>query len=144
LGQEIVELIMNPTDSRQRLCEHIYLDVNPDNPLGLLQEALELAISVKAIERKVFDAKRAGQISADDTPGQIQAAEKAGILTQEEASQLREFDAKVLALIGVDDFAPQDLARQRPTAKKAPAKKRAVRKKAKKVATAAKAKAAKP
>jgi len=146
LGQEIVELIINPTDSRQRLCEHIYRDVNPDNPIGLLQEALELAISVKAIERKVFDAKRAGQISADDTPGQIQAAEKAGILTQEEASQLREFDAKVLALIGVDDFAPQDLVRQHPTtaAKKAPAKKRAVRKKAKKVTAAAKAKPAKP
>jgi acyl-CoA dehydrogenase len=140
LGQELVELIINPTDSRERLCEHIYRDVNPDNPIGLLQEALELAISVKAIERKVFDAKRAGQISADDTPGQIQAAETAGILTQEEARQLREFDAKVLALIGVDDFAPEDLVRQQPTAaaKKAPKKKRATRKKAKKVTAAAK------
>ncbi|MEE8307299.1 MAG: acyl-CoA dehydrogenase, partial [Gammaproteobacteria bacterium] len=111
LGQQLVELMINPTESRQRLCEHIYRTVEPGNPIGLLQEALELAIEVKPLERKVFDAKRAGQITADDTPGQIDAARAAGILTQEEARQLRDFDTKVMALIGVDDFAPADLAR---------------------------------
>ena len=137
LGQSIVELIINPTDSRQRLCEHIYREVSPGNPIGMLQEALELANNVKSIERKVFDAKRAGQIVADDTPGQINAAEAAGILTQDEARQLREFDDKVLALIGVDDFAHEDLARPQTktvSRKKPAAKKKTAKKKTKKKA----------
>jgi len=128
LGQELVELVINPTESRQRLCEHIYRTVEPRNPVGLLQEALELAIAVKPIERKVFDARRAGQITADDTPGQIDAAQAAGILTEGEAQQLREFDAKVLALIAVDDFAPEDLARTKP---KTPVKRSVTKKKKK-------------
>ena len=139
LGQQLVELIINPTESRERLCAHIYKTVEPNNPVGLLQQALELAAAVKPIERKVFDAIRAGQISADDTPGQIDAAQAAAILTEKEARQLREFDSKVLALIGVDDFAPADLARAQ---SKIPTKRAAKKKKtAKKTASSRKKKA---
>ena len=111
LGQEIVELIINPTSTRTRLCDCIYKTVEPDNPIGLLQEALELAEKVKPLERKVFEARRAGQLEADDTPGQIEEAEQRGIITADEAERIRDFDAKVMSLIAVDDFSPEDLAR---------------------------------
>jgi len=111
LGQEIVELIINPTSTRTRLSDCIYKTAEPTNPLGLLQEALELAEKVKPLERKVFEAHRAGQIESDDTPGQIDEAERRGIITAEEAAQIREFDGKVMDLISVDDFAAADLAR---------------------------------
>ena len=111
LGQQITELIINPTEARQRLADCAYTTVEPGNPLGLLQEALEMAEVVKPLERRVFDAKRAGQIARDDTPGQIEEAERKGIISSDEARAIRAFDARVMDLTGVDDFAADELAR---------------------------------
>jgi acyl-CoA dehydrogenase len=112
LGQEIVELLINPTPTRERLAAGAYTTREPGNALGLLQEALEVAEHVRPLERRVFDARRAGDIRADDTPGQIDEAEQKGIITSAEAAAIRAFDRKVLDLTGVDDFAPSDLARR--------------------------------
>jgi len=133
LGQQIAELIINPTASRERLCADIYKTVEPGNPLGLLQEVLELAEEIKPLERKVFNAKRRGEINSDDTPGQIEEAQKKGVITAEEAKQITAFDDKVMELIAVDDFAPEELTRFAPVARKKtptirPAKKKAKRK----------------
>jgi acyl-CoA dehydrogenase len=111
LGQQITELVINPTDTRQRLADCAYTTVEPGNPIGLLQEALEMAEAVKPLERRVFDAKRAGQIEREDTPGQIDEAERKGIVSPDEARAIRAFDARVMDLTGVDDFAPDELAR---------------------------------
>jgi acyl-CoA dehydrogenase len=112
LGQTIVELLINPTATRERLAAEAYKTREPGNPLGLLQQALELAEEVKPIERRVFDARRAGEIKRDDTPGQIDEAESKGIITAAEADSVRAFDRKVLQLTGVDDFAVDDLVRR--------------------------------
>ncbi|HEU4616644.1 MAG TPA: acyl-CoA dehydrogenase domain-containing protein, partial [Gammaproteobacteria bacterium] len=113
LGQSIAELVINPTAVRERLADYAYRTQEPTNANGLLQQALEMAERIKPTERKVFDARRAGTIEADDTPGQIDEAERKGVITPEEAASIREFDATVLALTGVDDFAPEELARTR-------------------------------
>jgi len=112
LGQQIVELLINPTPTRERLSAEAYKAREPGNPLGLLQTALELAEEVKPIERRVFDARRAGEIRREDTPGQIDEAEAKGIITAAEAESVRAFDRKVLELTGVDDFAVSDLVRR--------------------------------
>ena len=114
LGQQLVELMINPTTTRERLTDCIYKTLTPNNPLGLLQEALELAEKVKPLERKVFEAHRAGQIESDDTPGQIDEAQRRGIITSDEAAQIRTFDEKAMALIAVDDFEAAELARTAP------------------------------
>jgi acyl-CoA dehydrogenase len=111
LGQQIAELVINPTDTRRRLADCAYTTVEPGNPVGLLQETLEMAEAVKPLERRVFDAKRAGQIGREDTPGQIDEAERKGIISPDEAKAIRAFDARVMDLTGVDDFAPDELAR---------------------------------
>jgi acyl-CoA dehydrogenase len=111
LGQQITELVINPTDTRQRLADCAYTTIEPGNPIGLLQEALEMAEAVKPLERRVFDAKRTGQIEREDTPGQIDEAERKGIISPDEARAIRAFDARVMDLTGVDDFAPDELAR---------------------------------
>ena len=111
LGQEITELMINPTATRRRLADCAYTTLEPKNPLGLLQEALEMAEAVKPLERRVFDAKRAGQVAREDTPGQIDEAERKGVISADEARAIRAFDARVMDLTGVDDFAADDLAR---------------------------------
>ena len=109
LGQKITELVINPTETRDRLARGAYTTHEPGNPLGLLQEALELAEQIRPLERRVFDARRSGEIAADDTPGQIDEAERKGIITAEEAASIRAFDDKVMAVTGVDDFDPSEL-----------------------------------
>jgi acyl-CoA dehydrogenase len=120
IGQRVTELIINPTRARERLADCAYTTAHPGNPLGLLQEALEAAEQIKPLERRVFDAKRAGKILSQDTPGQITEAENAGILTAEEAAAVREFDARVMELTGVDDFDPADLSREQSSSTASP------------------------
>ncbi len=112
LGQQIVELMINPTPTRERLAAGAFTKVEPGNQIGLLQEAMEIAEQVKPLERRVFDARRAGDIRADDIPGQIDEAEQKGILTPAEAEAVRVFDRRVLELTGVDDFDPSELRRE--------------------------------
>ena len=134
LGRQLAEAIINPTPTRDRLASCAYLKREPSNHLARLQEALERAIEVKPLERRVFDARRNGEISSSDTPGMIDEAEAKGILSADEAAAVREFDSIVMDLTGVDDFDPAELGRAAPKSAK-PATKRKPRAKKKKTAS---------
>jgi acyl-CoA dehydrogenase len=137
LGQQIVNLITHPTESRTRLCAGIYDDCEPGNPLGLLQAALEATDELSGLTEKLKKAVKAGVIKTSDPLEGIDAGEEAGVLTAEEARQLRDLDTMVMELIAVDDFDSAELG--------AKTKRRAASttKKAKKKATAKKKKVAK-
>ena len=53
LGGDIGELVMNPTATRERLSAHIYKTPEPHNPLGKLQEALQLATLAEPLEKRI-------------------------------------------------------------------------------------------
>src|ERR1700730_4984613 len=110
LGSGIADLIMNPTAARERLTRHIYKNWSPNNPLGLLQEALVLSTQAESLEKRIrVDGVKTGRVTALDLPGQISQAAGLGILSEAEAAVLRDYDAKVSNLINVDDFAPHEL-----------------------------------
>jgi len=110
LDREIVKLITSPTETRERLTAYIYKKRDPGNALGLLQEALELSAAAEVLEKRIrVDGVKTGRVTALDLPGQIAQSLQAGILDQAEAGMLSDYDAKVLALINVDDFAPHEL-----------------------------------
>lgn len=112
-GRELAELVLNATEVRDRLCYPVYREVQPNNPLGLLQEALELAAGAEPIEKRIrVEGVKTGRVTALDVPGQIAQALAAGIISETEAAQLREYDRKVMELIHVDDFAPDELGTQ--------------------------------
>jgi acyl-CoA dehydrogenase len=108
LSRRIVEGVIGPGEMRDRLCEGVYRTVEPGNPLGLLQEAMELSIEVSPLEKRLRKGMKEGKIRALDFAGQLEEGIAAGILTEEEAERLRMTDEKVMALIHVDDFAPED------------------------------------
>ena len=137
LGQQIVDLITHPTESRTRLCAGIYDDCEPGNPLGLLQAALEATDELSGLTEKLKKAVKAGVIKTSDPLEGIDAGEEAGVLTAAEARQLRDLDTMVMELIAVDDFDSAELG--------AKTKQRAasIRKKVRKKATAKKKKVAK-
>lgn len=111
LNPQIAELVMNPGEARERLCQYVYRTLEPGNHLGLVQEAMELTIAAEPLEKKIrVEGVKTGRVSALDLPGQIREALAAGIITEAEAAQLREYDRKVSEIIRVDDFDPRELA----------------------------------
>jgi acyl-CoA dehydrogenase len=110
LGRAVAELVLNDTETRTRLCRLVYRSVEPGNPLGALQQALELAAVAEPLERKLrIEGQKTGRLTALDLPGQIRQARALGILTEAEAQLLADYDRRVMQIIDVDDFAPHEL-----------------------------------
>jgi acyl-CoA dehydrogenase len=113
LGRTVAALVTSPTTARERLCEYTYRRVEPGNALGLLQEALLLAVQLEPLEKRIrVEGVKTGRVTALDLPGRIQQALAAGILSETEAATLRDYDRKVMDLIHVDDFDPLALGTQ--------------------------------
>ena len=113
LGRQVAERLTQPSATRQRLGEYIYTTVEPGNPLGLLEEALQMALQMEPLEKRIrIEGVKAGRITALDLPGQIEQALAAGLISDPEAQALRAFDRKVMNLVHVDDFAPHELGTQ--------------------------------
>jgi acyl-CoA dehydrogenase len=111
LNPRIAELVMNPGAARERLCHYVYRTLEPGNHLGLVQQAMELAIAAEPLEKKIrVEGVKTGRVKALDLPGQIREALAAGIVTEAEAAQLREYDRRVMDIINVDDFDGHELA----------------------------------
>jgi acyl-CoA dehydrogenase len=110
LGRKLSELVLAPTDVRDRLCYPVYRRIEAGNALGLLQEVLEMADRAESLEKRLrVEGVKTGRITALDLPGQIDEGERTGLLSAEEAGWLRSYDRKVMELINVDDFAPHEL-----------------------------------
>ncbi|HEY5102350.1 MAG TPA: DUF1974 domain-containing protein, partial [Steroidobacteraceae bacterium] len=117
LAGTLAEIVMNPTAAREELCRFIYKAVEPNNPLGLLQDALRLTPACEAIEKRIrVEGVKTGRIGALDQPGQIREALALGIISETEAATLADYDSKVMDIINVDDFAPHELAQSSPSA----------------------------
>jgi acyl-CoA dehydrogenase len=113
LGRKVAALVTTPTEARERLCEYIYWTLEPGNPLGLLQEALLLAVQFEPLEKRIrVEGVKSGKITALDLPGRIQQALALGIVSETEAAALRDYDRKVMELISVDDFESAELGAQ--------------------------------
>jgi acyl-CoA dehydrogenase len=111
LASDIVNSVMVPSDTRERLSNGIYKTVEPNNPLGLLQEAMTLSMTAEPLERKLrVDGVKTGKITALDLPHQIDQALACGILDDKEAAFLRDYDVKVMNIVNVDDFATEEMA----------------------------------
>ena len=136
LGGRVVDLVTTPGESRERLSEWAYTTLEPGNPLGKLQEALELAMENAPLEKRLRQAHKEGLINAEYLGLQIDEAEKGQVISKAEANSLRDYHEKVAALLDVDDF-PRDGFLHHPASAEAPKpKKPTPRKKAAKKAAA--------
>jgi acyl-CoA dehydrogenase len=110
LGRRIVEPLMMPSATRDRLAHGIYRSVEPGNPLGLLQQALELAVVAEPLEKRIrVEGVKTGRVTALDLPGQIEQALALGLIDANEAGTLREYDRQVMEIVHVDDFTTEEL-----------------------------------
>ena len=134
IGRKVVELMTRSGEARERLSREAYTALEPSNPLGKLQQALELAEKFAPMERRLRQARREDLIQSEYLGTQIEEAAQAGVIGKKEAAELRDFHDKVAALLAVDDFSPGEFGRTNSSADTPPAAARPakVQKKAKK------------
>jgi len=111
IGHKVVQIMTRSGEARERLSREAYTTLEPGNPLGLLQEALELSEKYSPMERRLRQAEREGLIHPGALGGQIDEAEHAGVINKKEAAELRDYHGKVSAMLAVDDFSSEELAR---------------------------------
>ena len=134
IAHKVVELMSTTGEARERLSQQAYTTLEPGNPIGLLQEALELSEKAAPLEKRLRQALKEGLITSEYLGDQIPEAEHAGVIGKREAAELKSYHDKVSALLAVDDFAAEDLIR--PETAAAPIRKKAGKKTSKKKATA--------
>jgi acyl-CoA dehydrogenase len=113
LGHDVAKLLIEPSATRDRLTDGVFLSKSADNPVALIERALAAIMTAEPVEAKIRVAAKAGRIDAKLPPGGgidvlAARAQAAGVIDAAEAQAIataRELTAKV---IRVDDFA-QDL-----------------------------------
>ncbi len=110
LSQEVVNLVLNPSSARERLCHGIYSSPVAGNPLHQLGKAMDMAVKAEPIERNLR-----GKLHAEPLPGESAAARidrllGLGLLSKSEAAFMGSYNTLLTELIAVDDFASSELA----------------------------------
>ena len=106
LEHKIAKLMLAPGDARDRLTAGIYIPPAKDEPLNILEQALERAVSCEATEAKLRTAIKSGQIPAQEEES-IEVALKQRIITSTELEILKKMGDLRRRVIMVDDF-PSD------------------------------------
>ena len=104
LGHKVTQLMMYPSETRNRLTDGVFISGEASNPVGLLELALPRVIATEPLERRLQKAEAAGQLKSLNPKIQLQMAVEQSIITAEEAKELESVRAMVAEIIAVDDF----------------------------------------
>ena len=111
-GREVAELLLGNGRARQRLCAGIYAGrADGKDHVGLLAEALDLAIKAEPVELRLRKAQKDGRLSSDER-GDLRAEALAQrIIDDAEGRMLLRLDQLMREIVSVDHFDPRDLQR---------------------------------
>ncbi|MFC1777866.1 acyl-CoA dehydrogenase [Pseudomonadota bacterium] len=104
LGHKVAQLLMHPSETRERLTNGIFISKQASNPVGLLELALPRVIANEPLERRIHKAEIAGKLNTRDLQTQLQMAVEQSIITADEAKELATVRAMVAEIIAVDEF----------------------------------------
>ena len=104
LGAKVAKLLTEPSSFRTRMAVDLYMTPHDNNPAGQACDILEQVIAAEPVEKKLATARREFAETTKTHAEFIDAAEKNGVLSQDEATQLREVFLKRMNIINVDDF----------------------------------------
>ncbi len=104
LARQIVAQVLEPGEVRDRLTRHIYVTADPKDPTGLLESTLPKVIAAEPVEKKLERAIREGTVRRYHGINWLADAVTKGVITDAEATQLRELEDLVQRVIAVDHF----------------------------------------
>ena len=111
LEHSIAEMMMQPNALRKRLTQLVYVG-DGKSPIGRIEQAFEAILKVDAIQTKLNDAVKKGQIAHDaEFEKQVEEALKNAIINSEEAKNLMEALQLRTDALQVDEFNFDDFRR---------------------------------
>lgn len=109
LHQQATQLLMSPSEARDRLCAGIFIPEQSDQPIAELQKTLELVVITEPIEKRLKQAVKSGEIEAKGEQPLYARALQAGLLTEIEAQQMQAVELARRKIIAVNDFAKEEI-----------------------------------
>jgi acyl-CoA dehydrogenase len=105
LGHQVAELLLSPSEARDRLTAGVFRPDDPADIIGRLEHALQLAMQAEVVEARL---RREGIRAGTQMPHDawLQTLEREGHITADERRLLNDFRVAALQVIQVDDFAP--------------------------------------
>lgn len=105
LGHQAARLLLEPSATRDRLSQDIFLTDDANDPMGRLEYALQKVLAAEKAERKLRDAMRIGLVSnVRDFDQVIADAIRQKIIDQDEADKISAAHDATLNAISVDEF----------------------------------------
>jgi acyl-CoA dehydrogenase len=109
LGHEVASLLLAPSAARDRLTDNVFIGREDDDPVGLIERALEVTMAAEPILARIRAAVKEGKLDGavmPDAPADTLAlrAVASGIIDGDEARVLARHHALVAKVIAVDDF----------------------------------------
>ena len=105
LGQKLAQLLLEPSDARDRLTQGIHIPDNTSETLGKVEDALPKVIAAEALIKAIRKAQKENIINSDQSEeATIEQALAAEIISTEEASVLKQAAITRNDVIQVDDF----------------------------------------
>jgi acyl-CoA dehydrogenase len=113
LGHAVASLLIEPSASRDRLLEGSYVQrADEEDPVAVLEMALEACVQAERIEARLRAAHKAGQLAGGGMEEWAAAAAGQGLISAVERVMLARRDALRQKVIRVDDFPPDLSARE--------------------------------
>ncbi len=109
LGHKVAALLLEPSRTRDRLSQGIYVPNNEKKAVGALEAALASTLRCEPLQAKVDAARKAGQLHALEEVARIAEAREQAVISTQEAELLERDYVLRRKVIMVDDFAPEEL-----------------------------------
>jgi acyl-CoA dehydrogenase len=109
LTHKVAQLLLAPSDTRDRLTNGVYKSATSDHPVCFMERALPKVIQAEPLERKLLKAVKNGDVKGITWEEQVKHAIAKSVLTKEEADILVRVRELVMEIIAVDDFDVEDL-----------------------------------
>jgi acyl-CoA dehydrogenase len=104
LGHQCADLLLSPSEARDRLTRGIYTPSDTNQTLGRLEYALKLQTSISVIEKKIRAALKKGELNRGSVHEQYEQAHKLSIIDNKEYALLLEAEEATRDAIMVDEF----------------------------------------
>ena len=105
LGHRVAKILLTPSDARDRLTQGIYLEDDPSDILGCLEDTLRKTLVAEPIRRQL---RKGGYSPSIGVEYEVWLNELVaeGTITEVEKDSLIRAHSAVLRVISVDDFPP--------------------------------------
>jgi len=109
LTHKVAQLLLTPSDTRERLTDGIYKSARAGHPVGMMEVALPQVIHAEPLERKLSKALKNREINGITWEEQLMDAIARSVITAEEADILLQVRKLVMEIITVDEFDLADI-----------------------------------